>query len=175
MTYLPPDETPCARNPCGINAQCRELVKAGSCSCIPEYYGDPYVACRPECMMNSECPISLACINMKCKDPCPGVCGSNAICNAVNHSPMCSCITGYRGNPFESCNRESKVWLFVSSSSCNVTDFPLSLERRTHHRSLSAITVWFKRSMPKNQQCSSLFLLTKLFRQPSKLPSWMYR
>lgn len=108
VTYLPPDETPCARNPCGINAQCKELNGAGSCSCIPNYYGDPYVQCRPECMMNNECPMHKACINMKCRDPCPGVCGSNAVCSVVNHSPICTCINGYKGNPFESCNRESK-------------------------------------------------------------------
>lgn len=113
VTYLPPDETPCARSPCGVNAVCKEQNGAGSCRCIPNYYGDPYISCRPECMMNSECPMTKACMNTKCVDPCPGVCGSNAICHVINHSPTCSCIQGYRGNPFESCGRipESKPQL----------------------------------------------------------------
>ena len=118
VTYLPPDETPCARNPCGQNAVCRELNDAGSCTCIQNYYGDPYIACRPECVMNSECALTKACINTRCKDPCIGVCDSNAVCNVVNHSPTCNCITGYVGNPFESCNRESKTTVKQHSKRC---------------------------------------------------------
>lgn len=111
VTYLPPDESACVKNPCGINAICRELNNAGSCTCIQNYYGDPYIACRPECILNTECPMNRACINMKCQDPCPGVCGHNALCNVVNHSPSCLCEHGFRGNPFESCQRipESKL------------------------------------------------------------------
>lgn len=110
VTYLPTTETPCAKNPCGVNAVCKELNTAGSCSCIPNYYGDPYIACRPECMTNSECSMNKACINTKCQDPCPGICGNNALCNVVNHSPACSCVQGFRGNPYDSCTRipESK-------------------------------------------------------------------
>lgn len=120
VTYLPTDVSACAQNPCGTNAICRELKKAGSCTCIPNYFGDPYVACRPECIMNTECTMSQACIKMKCQDPCPGVCGHNAVCNVVNHSPTCTCISNFRGNPFESCNRipESKklfsFWFLIS-------------------------------------------------------------
>lgn len=107
MPYLPSDETPCQRNPCGINANCREheVNGAGSCACISNYHGDPYVGCRPECMMNSECPMNKACIILKCVDPCPGVCGNNAICSVLNHSPTCTCDHGFRGNPFESCSK----------------------------------------------------------------------
>lgn len=105
VTYLPPDETACTRNPCGVNAVCKELNNAGSCTCIPNYYGDPYISCRPECVMNSECPSDKACINTKCRDPCPGVCGSNALCSVINHSPSCHCLEGFRGNAFESCSR----------------------------------------------------------------------
>lgn len=117
VTYLPP-ETPCAKNPCGINAECRELNNAGSCTCIRNYYGDPYIACRPECMMNSECSMNKACIHTKCQDPCPGICGINAVCNVVNHSPNCVCEPGFRGNPFESCTRiESKRFIKIQKSS----------------------------------------------------------
>jgi hypothetical protein len=116
VTYLPPDESACARNPCGINAVCKERNGAGSCSCLPDFYGDPYISCRPECTMNNECPMNKACIRTKCQDPCPGVCGQNAICHVRNHSPVCTCIDGFRGNPFESCSRipESKIFLWLS-------------------------------------------------------------
>lgn len=39
----------------------------------------------------------------KCGDPCPGACGYQAECSVVNHTPMCTCIQGYVGDPFTSC------------------------------------------------------------------------
>lgn len=39
----------------------------------------------------------------KCRDPCPGSCGANAQCSVINHTPICSCITGYIGDPFSYC------------------------------------------------------------------------
>ncbi len=75
----------------------------GSCTCIPEYFGDPYVGCQPECVTNNDCAHDKACINNKCKDPCPGVCGLNAICKTINHNPTCTCYEGYSGNPFVAC------------------------------------------------------------------------
>ena len=29
---------------------------------------------------SSDCPLSQACVQNKCKDPCPGTCGANAEC-----------------------------------------------------------------------------------------------
>lgn len=95
---------PCNPSPCGANAVCKERNSAGSCSCLPEYYGDPYTGCRPECVQNSDCDRSKACNNNKCTDPCPGVCGINAECRVQNHSPVCICIEGYEGDPMNSCN-----------------------------------------------------------------------
>lgn len=94
---------PCRDSPCGINAICEERNEVGACRCIPEYYGDPYIECRPECVLNSECPSNRACINNKCIDPCPGTCGDLASCSVVNHSPLCSCLEGYIGNPLVAC------------------------------------------------------------------------
>lgn len=82
---------------------CKERDNAGSCTCLPEYYGDPYIECRPECVMNSDCPMVKACVNMKCIDPCVGVCGANAECFVANHSPYCTCFNGYTGNPSIGC------------------------------------------------------------------------
>ena len=95
---------PCNPSPCGQNAICTARSRAGACQCIPEYFGDPYVACRPECTINADCPAALACVNLHCVDPCPGVCGVNAQCRAVNHAPTCTCNPGYRGDPFTACS-----------------------------------------------------------------------
>lgn len=94
---------PCNPSPCGANAECRERNGAGSCTCLPEYFGDPYTGCRPECVQNSDCDRSKACVNNKCKDPCPGVCGINAECRVQNHAPICLCLIGYEGDPTRSC------------------------------------------------------------------------
>lgn len=54
---------------------------------------------------------------MKCRDPCPGSCGTNAICQVVNHLPICSCITGYSGNPFTFCHfvpRKIYIVIYIS-------------------------------------------------------------
>lgn len=101
-----PDEplNVCQPSPCGSNAVCKERNGAGSCSCLPEYYGDPYSGCKPECVLNSDCPKTKACVNNKCVDPCPGVCGLNAECNVINHSPSCSCIPGLTGDPLTACH-----------------------------------------------------------------------
>jgi hypothetical protein len=94
---------PCTPSPCGSNARCAERNGAGACTCIDEYFGDPYAGCRPECTTNSECPSNKACVRNKCVDPCPGVCGLNSICDTVNHVPTCTCLPGYTGEPFSGC------------------------------------------------------------------------
>lgn len=80
------------------------MNRAGSCSCLPDYLGNPYEGCRPECSLNSDCSPSKACINNKCLDPCPGTCGQNAICHPINHLPSCTCSPGFTGDPFRYCN-----------------------------------------------------------------------
>ena len=94
---------PCNPSPCGANAVCKERNGAGSCTCMPEYFGDPYTGCRPECVQNTDCEKSKACMNNKCRDPCPGVCGLNAECVVQNHSPVCFCLEGYTGDPASTC------------------------------------------------------------------------
>lgn len=108
--------TPCNPSPCGANAVCKERNGAGSCVCLPEYFGDPYTGCRPECVINSDCDRSKACLNNKCVDPCPGTCGLNAECRVVNHAPSCTCIVGYTGDPLSACVliQPSKIILLLS-------------------------------------------------------------
>lgn len=96
--------TPCMPSPCGSNAVCREQNGAGACQCLPEYFGNPYEGCRPECVGNSDCPSNRACVRNKCTDPCPGTCGQNADCQVVNHVPSCTCRIGFTGDPYRYCN-----------------------------------------------------------------------
>lgn len=104
MDYI----TPCQPNPCGSNAVCRQVNNAGSCQCLPEYFGNPYEGCRPECVSNSDCPSNRACVNQKCRDPCPGTCGLNALCSVVNHLPTCQCMSEYVGDPYQYCQLPEK-------------------------------------------------------------------
>lgn len=100
--YDPVYVNPCVPSPCGPYSQCKEHNGHPSCSCLAEYIGSP-PNCRSECTINAECPRDKACMKQKCQDPCPGSCGINALCNVVNHTPICMCEDNYEGNPFEIC------------------------------------------------------------------------
>ena len=108
---------PCDPSPCGANTLCKENNGAGSCTCMQNYYGDPHIGCRPECIQNSDCSRHLSCVNTKCVDPCPGACGLNAECTVDNHSPVCYCLNGYTGNPSRMCQKIeiSKFLMLISS------------------------------------------------------------
>lgn len=92
QTRLPPN--PCNPSPCGANADC---FGEGECRCIAEYQGNPYEGCRPECSTNADCSRDKACSRSKCVNPCIGICGQNALCEVINHLPICSCPAGYTG------------------------------------------------------------------------------
>lgn len=98
-----PSGNPCVPSPCGPYSKCQEINRNPACSCLPDYIGRP-PNCRPECTTNTDCPGNLACQNEKCKDPCPGSCGLQATCIVVAHSPHCSCMPGYTGDPFSGCS-----------------------------------------------------------------------
>lgn len=97
-----PQENPCQPSPCGFNSQCKVVGDSPSCSCLPNFLGTP-PNCRPECVSNSECENHLACINQKCQDPCVEMCGVNAECRVVSHTPNCACVVGFFGDPFTQC------------------------------------------------------------------------
>lgn len=101
---------PCVPSPCGPNAICRVHGSTPSCSCIQHYIGRP-PNCRPECTINAECEGRYACQNEHCIDPCPGSCGAHTTCVVINHSPACSCLPGFIGDPFIACSphQESKI------------------------------------------------------------------
>lgn len=97
-----PPVNPCQPSPCGPNSQCRINNGVAVCSCQTGYIGSP-PSCRPECVVSAECPLTQACLNNKCRDPCPGTCGINAQCQVLNHNPICSCTQGNTGDPFTRC------------------------------------------------------------------------
>lgn len=109
---LPIESDPCHPTPCGPNAECDN----GICRCLPEYLGNPYEGCRPECVLNSDCSRDKACVNNKCKDPCKGICGTNTECNVINHIPMCSCLPEFTGNAFIICHKvERKCVYYINA------------------------------------------------------------
>lgn len=103
---------PCNPSPCGPYSQCRVVNGQAVCSCVPGYVGSP-PACRPECVVNSDCGRNEACSNQKCRDPCPGTCGVGARCEVVNHNPICSCPPRYTGDPFTRCRPIRKRFVRV--------------------------------------------------------------
>lgn len=100
--------TPCNPSPCGANAVCNEKNGVGSCICISEYFGDPYNGCRPECVTNSDCDRSSACLNNKCINPCQNTCGPMATCRVINHAPSCACLPEYTGDPTIGCSPKGR-------------------------------------------------------------------
>ena len=71
-----------------------------------------FLAPKPECVSDPECPTQLACINEKCKNPCYShTCGRNAECTVKNHRPICVCLQGFVGNPQTICEeRKFYYW-----------------------------------------------------------------
>lgn len=113
----------CQPSPCGANAKCSEQNGVPKCSCIEKYHGDPYTLCRPECLLNNDCPVNKACKNMVCYDPCPGSCGFNAICEVINHIPTCACKKGYFGQPFQGCQKYTPCKHFQEDPKTDSQDF----------------------------------------------------
>lgn len=105
---------PCNPSPCGPNSECRVRNRDYICSCRPNYFGNP-PDCRPECVVNSDCDDEEACVRQKCVDPCPGICGVDALCEVKNHNPICFCPTHLTGDPFVRCIpfRDRKYFLNI--------------------------------------------------------------
>ena len=100
---MPPE--PCIPSPCGPNTRCRTSGDNAVCECLPGFFGSPSSSsgCRPECVISADCARNRVCVNTKCVDPCPGVCGYGARCQVINHSPVCSCPPSTFGDPFVEC------------------------------------------------------------------------
>lgn len=105
---------PCERlSPCHPSAQCSVIdtvpVRTMICTCpegwVPNENGECHpvvVPIPPGCISDSDCSNSEACINRLCRNPCSD-CGKNADCYVQNHRAICSCSSGYEGNPNIAC------------------------------------------------------------------------
>lgn len=110
--------TLCEPSPCGVNARCYIQNSNEICECVPEYHGNPYEGCRPECVGNSDCQMNRACVRNRCVDPCPGFCGVNAVCSIVNHAPVCTCPSETTGNALRICSPVDRVGVHQDSDPC---------------------------------------------------------
>lgn len=167
INVLVPIEThPCNPSPCGPNSQCREINGQAVCSCVPGFIGSP-PACRPECVVSSECPLNNACVNQKCVDPCPGTCGISAVCQVVNHNPICSCPQQMTGDPFTRCIRKKKI--------CRVKQFSKTRScrgcpgRSPTAEPLPTFALRAEFSMQGFWRRTFLLLPTRIHRNPAKL------
>lgn len=132
--------------------------------------------CRPECVLNSECPLDRACVNQKCVNPCPASCGTFATCVVRNHSPICACRQSYTGDPFTRCfpiprktflntlkrleiSRDRILhfvaWSFRSVATRNVRSFA----------ALSAISLWSKLRVSRGERWPILPMFIRVHRQ----------
>lgn len=156
-----PTANPCSTTVCGPNSQCRETNNQAVCSCWPTYLGIP-PACRPECVINSECSQNQACMKQKCVNPCIGVCGIRATCEVINHNPICACPPAHTGDPFVQCTFfTSKLNLYTNNATYMHIGCFFIFKRNTivkilyfnfrfttsGSKSLSAFSMWAKFSM----------------------------
>lgn len=142
---------PCVPSPCGPNSQCRVSAanEQAVCSCLQHYVGRA-PNCRPECTSNSECAGNMACINLRCQDPCVGTCGISSTCLVNNHRPICRCLDGYAGDPFSECSPQSKkvlsLWFPCPRTKANLPMFfahlPCSYCATRNRRALQPESLW---------------------------------
>lgn len=63
--------------------------------------------CEAGCHFNNDCGMNHACINGSCGDPCANFdeCGSNALCEVINHVATCKCPPAFRelNSPYVAC------------------------------------------------------------------------
>lgn len=93
---------------CGVDAECHVQNHHPICVCKPGYSGNPQYGCfKLECQSNDDCSNDKTCYNNECINPCVlgDPCAVNAECFGLNHQTACRCLSGYRGSPFERCER----------------------------------------------------------------------
>ena len=93
-------------DPCGVNAECFPQRHIANCRCLSGYEGDPVQGCIPiGCRSDSECPVTQACQNRDCVNPCEtgNPCAQNADCLVHQHLAQCRCQIGFTGDPYRSC------------------------------------------------------------------------
>jgi len=84
---------PCDPNPCGPGAEASSSGPGTTCQCTcpSGFLGDPYQKCiQGECQIDDECPLTEACEDYYCKNPCkPDTCQKEYFCKVIRHIPTC--------------------------------------------------------------------------------------
>ena len=98
----------CLDNQVCVNGKCApRCTKNNQCPNFHECRGG-VCALAEKCRSNADCSSSESCTTAfsslgqrECKDVCSGpvICGRNAVCQAVNHRPICTCPEGYKLGP----------------------------------------------------------------------------
>lgn len=72
----------------------------------------------PGCSSDLECPVSQACHNRKCINPCQlqNPCSKLATCRTQNHQPTCQCPVGLTGDPYVECSPCKSVILLIQTN-----------------------------------------------------------
>lgn len=100
----------CHENPCGPNSQCKDMKGMAVCSCLAGFQGTP-PNCMEACEESDDCDSNEACLNQMCMNPCEmEICGMNTNCSVLNHGPVCTCIDGYSGDPFNGCQPPARKY-----------------------------------------------------------------
>lgn len=88
---------------CGIDSLCKVVEHRPVCACPAGFVGNPYTRCDPL----SE-PIGPGKITPQPPaTPCvPSPCGLNTECRVTGNRPVCSCFSGYVGDPNKACQPE---------------------------------------------------------------------
>jgi len=111
------EEPNICRGRCGPNEICRvvnNVPVCGSSGVTNSNNGgkDKDSSSSSYCQKHVECPSTQVCSQHNCVDPCASsssgsedrlVCGGNARCIVVQHSPLCGCNEGMKGNPYVQC------------------------------------------------------------------------
>ena len=58
---------------------------------------------KPQCSYDNDCNDNELCHEGNCQGACRGDngCGVNTACDERNHRPVCSCLDGFRGDPYD--------------------------------------------------------------------------
>lgn len=98
------DNSKCSCGEKCIDGRCGTLCSARN-KC-PERQICMQGACVPGCNNNRDCGDDMVCSLRKCVKVCnENSCGKNAICLANRHRPICSCPSGFSGDPKTECKQ----------------------------------------------------------------------
>src|SRR5699024_5348276 len=77
-------------------------------------------SCVEGCRSDDHCVPNEACINGQCRSPCelPNACGLHADCSVNAHKAVCSCHSGFIGDPLIECRPLYDIIECSSDSQC---------------------------------------------------------